>query len=339
MPPQQPPWLLSQQYGPASVQQNWFVNAQQIPPQNSPVVWQAPFWHAWHGPHEPQLPPQPSPPHTLPAQLGWQHDDKATQKPMASGIWQESGTENVVPVARSTVELIHLGNSGPQSASVVHGPDSMQMVTASPAHSDDPSGDCTQTAQVAGQTSSHETQVPSSQLGVPPAKGHEPHCRMPPQLSDCGPQTAPRSWQVLGAHTWHCCPKQPCPAPQARQAAPSLPHAPVAVPGWQVPSAAQQPFGQFCRVQGETHWPFTHWSAPSHVPQLPPHPSGPQTLPAQSGWQQGPTQNGLPLAPQGPVPVLATQAPPAPHSASLLQPLGSRMVTDPPQMGCPDCET
>ena len=86
------------------------------------------------------------------------------------------------------------------------------------------------------------------------------------------------------------------------------------------------------------HVPFWHWNAPSHVPQLPPQPSGPQVLPAQSGWQQGPSQNGLPLAPQGPVAVLAMQAP-APQSASLLQPLGSRMVTDPPQMGCPVCET
>lgn len=214
----------------------------------------------------------------------------------------------------------------------------MQMVTASPAHSVDPLGVCTQRAQVAVQALSHETQVPSRQLGVPPAKGHEPHCRMPPQLSDCGPQAAPRSWQVLGMHTWHSCAMQPCPAPQAWQAAPALPQAPVVVPGWQVPSAAQQPFGQLCGVQGETHRPFWHWNAPSHVPQSPPQPSGPQVLPAQSGWQQGPTQNGLPLAPQGPVPVLATQAPP-PQSASLLQPLGSRTVIDPPQMGCPVCET
>ena len=38
VPWQHPPWLLSQQYEPASVQQNWFVNAQQMPAQNSPVV-------------------------------------------------------------------------------------------------------------------------------------------------------------------------------------------------------------------------------------------------------------------------------------------------------------
>jgi hypothetical protein len=45
------------------------------------------------------------------------------------------------------------------------------------------------------------------------------------------------------------------------------------------------------------------------------------------------------LAPHGPDAVLATQAPPGPQSASLSQPFGSMMVTDPPQMGWPVRET
>jgi hypothetical protein len=271
-------------------------------------------------------------------QSGWQHDVTATQMPTAPGFWQTSGRKEVSPVARSTVEVTQRGNWLPQSASVVHVGASRQKVTALPTHSVEPSGSWMQTAQRSGQTSAQARHAPFWQLGVPPPKGQAPHCTMPPQLSDCGPQTSPRSWQVLGTHAWHSRPIQPCPAPQAWQAAPPVPQTPVAVPGWQVPSAAQQPSGQVCGVQGETHVPFSHWSAPSHVPQFPPQPSGPQTLPAQSDWQQGPTQNGLPLAPQGPVPVLATQAP-APQSASLRHPFGSRMVTDPPQMGCPVCET
>jgi hypothetical protein len=97
--------------------------------------------------------------------------------------------------------------------------------------------------------------------------------------------------------------------------------------------------GQFCGVQGETHWPFRHSSAPGHWPQVPPQPSAPQTLPVQFGWQQGEAQNGLPLAPHGPVAVLAMQAPPGPHSASLLHPFGSMVVILPLQMGWPVCET
>jgi hypothetical protein len=93
-------------------------------------------------------------------------------------------------------------------------------------------------------------------------------------------------------------------------------------------------------VQVETHCPLAlQTNAPGHVPQLPPHPSGPHTLSAQLGWQQGLTQNGLPLAAQGPESVLIRQAPPAPQSASLLHPLGSEMVTVPPQKGRPVCET
>jgi hypothetical protein len=131
----------------------------------------------------------------------------------------------------------------------------------------------------------------------------------------------------------------PSPAPQAWQDAPLSPHAWLEVPGWQLPSAAQQPWGQVCGVQAETHWPCSHWSCPGHVPQDPPQPSGPQALPAQSGWQHGLTQNGLPLAPHGPEAVLSMQAPPGPQSASLPHPFGSRMVIVPLQMGRPVCET
>jgi hypothetical protein len=46
VPWQQPPSLLSQQYEPTSMQQNSFVNAQQMLPQTIPVVWHVPFWHS-----------------------------------------------------------------------------------------------------------------------------------------------------------------------------------------------------------------------------------------------------------------------------------------------------
>lgn len=234
---------------------------------------------------------------------------------------------------------MHVGESPPQSASEEQGDE--QLTTRLLPQIVVPLGAWKQAVQVAGQASAQATQSPVWQLGVSP-NWQLPHCSVSPQPSGAGPHCTPASAQVFATQGSHCCPRQLSPAPQAWQGAPPWPHAPLAVPGWQRPSAAQQPLGHVCGVQGETHCcPLaSQTNAPGQEPQLPPQPSGPQTLPAQSGWQQGPTQNGLPLAPQGPEsPVLATQAAPPPHSASLLHPLGSRIVTDPPQMGRPVCET
>ena len=194
------PW---QQYGvPLSVQHVWPAAqqlppqqvapaAQQLSPQTGPVLWQAPFTHCWHGPHEPQLPMQPSEPQTLPVQSGVQHGITPTQMPTASGLRHSSGKKLVVPDARSTPETTHRGNSPPQSASDAHA--CWQKVTVLPAHSVAPSGSWMQTAQRSDeQTSSQARQTPFWQLGVSPS-GHVPHCNVPPQLSDCGPQTAPNS--------------------------------------------------------------------------------------------------------------------------------------------------
>lgn len=262
--------------------------------------------------------------------------------PTMSGLWQRSAYVSLLPVARSTKEVTHVGNWEPaQSASVLHnGASPRQPVTALPAHSVDPSGVCRQIAQMSEQASAQARHWPLWQLGVSP-RGQTPHCSVLSQPSGAGPQVAPSSWQVLGSQASHCWSEQIAASPQTWQAAPPLPHAALAVPGWQTPSGVQQPLGHVCGVQGLTHWPFSQRNAPSHVPQLPPQPSGPQTLPAQSGAQHGATQNGLPLPPHGPAtkPMLSTQAPPGPQSASLPHPFGSRMVTVPPQMARPVCET
>jgi len=42
------------------------------------------------------------------------------------------------------------------------------------------------------------------------------------------------------------------PALQAMQPAPFVPHAPLAVPGWQVPLASQQPLGQLLALQASS---------------------------------------------------------------------------------------
>ncbi len=58
-------------------------------------------------------------------------------------------------------------------------------------------------------------------------------------------------------------------------------------------TSTAQPFGPHVLPSQsgvQTHWPAPlQMSGLEHVPQLPPHPSGPHSFPAQSEYQQGPT--------------------------------------------------
>jgi hypothetical protein len=58
------------------------------------------------------------------------------------------------------------------------------------------------------------------------------------------------------------------PALQAAQRAPFAPHAPLAVPGWQLPFASQQPLAQL--VASHLHWPPTHSCPVGHATQAAP---------------------------------------------------------------------
>jgi hypothetical protein len=273
-------------------------------------------------------------------QSGWQHDATATQTPTTPGVWQKSAKVCASPESRWTAEARQVGKSSlPQSASDEQG--SGQPTTALEAQMVFPSGTWKQVLQRSGQASSQARHSPSWQLGSSP-NGQLPHCSVAPQPSVVGPHCTPASAQVLTTQGSHCCSRQPSPAPQAWQVAPPLPQAPLAVPGWQLPSAAQQPLGQFCGVQVETHCPLAlQTNAPGHVPQLPPHPSGPHTLPAQSGVQQGITQKLLPAHCVWPGTLTpSTQTAPGKpmfrQSASVLQ---AAWTSPPAQKGCPVRET
>jgi hypothetical protein len=277
----------------------------------------------------------------LPVQSGWQHAATATQTPTTPGVWQKPARVCASPESRSTAEATHVGKSlSPQSASDEQGDEQLrtrllpQIVV--------PSGTWKQSVQRSGQTSSQARQTPTWQLGASPCSEQLPHCNGAPQPSVVGPHCTPASAQVFSTQGSHCCPRHPSPAPQDWQGAPLLPHAPLVVPGWQLPSAAQQPFGQVCGVQVEAHCPFAlQTNAPGHVPQLPPHPSGPHTLPAQLGWQQGVTQKLLPAHCVWPGTLTpSTQTAPGKpmfrQSASVLQ---AAWTSPPAQKGCPVRET
>lgn len=147
---------------------------------------QAPFSQTSQRPHSPQLPLQPSGPHVLPAQSGVQHGAMATQTPGACGIRQRSGNVVISPVPRPTLVIAHVGLKVSQSAFDEQG-ESQSMLTLAP-HRVVPSRSCTQTPQLAGQTSAQARHSPSWQLGVAPS-GHRPHCSVPPHRFDCEPHS------------------------------------------------------------------------------------------------------------------------------------------------------
>ncbi len=71
------------------------------------------------------------------------------------------------------------------------------------------------------------------------------------------------------------------PAGHTEHAAPPVPHAPVTLPGWQVPVASQQPVGHVDALHaGAWHLPALHVSPEGHaMHEPPPVPQAPGTVP------------------------------------------------------------
>jgi hypothetical protein len=86
---------------------------------------------------------------------------------------------------------------------------------------------------------------------------------------------------------------QSLPNAQATQRAPPLPHAALALPGWQLPLPSQQPLAQL--VASHWHTPLTHSCPARHAQQA--APSAPQKSLVFPGSQVAPLQQPLGQSP------------------------------------------